>query len=96
MGVRILEKSGAIRFLITLLNHGGSLPITELMYATKINSQTFYARKDEFLEKGIIKMEGKLIEKDGRVVKVTVISLTSAGQKIAKKLAELNKLVENL
>ena len=96
MDIKILEKSGAIRFLITLLDHGGSLPITELMYATKINSQTFYARKDEFLEKGIIKMEGKLIEKDGRVVKVTVISLTSAGQKIAKKLAELNKLMENL
>jgi len=94
MDIKILEKSGAIKFLITLLNHGGSLPITELMYATKINSQTFYARKNDLLKVGLVTQEGKIIKKEERVIKITVISLTSLGKKVAKKLLEIKEIIE--
>lgn len=94
MDIKILEKSGAIRFLAILLSHGGSMPLTELMYTTKINSQTFYARKNELKDIGLITQEGKLVEKDGRVVKMSIISLTPLGKKIAKKLLEIKEIME--
>jgi len=94
MDIRALEKSGAITFLITLLTHGGSLPVTELMYATKLNSQTFYARKNDLLKIGLITQEGKIVDREGRVIKITVISLTPFGKKIAEKLLELKEIIE--
>lgn len=94
MEIRDLEKSGAITFLITLYEHGGSMQVTDLLYTTRINSQTFYARKKDLMNAGFISQEGKIIDRDGKAIKTTIITLTPKGRKVAEKLAEIKKIIE--
>jgi len=92
--VSTLEKASAITFLIFLLQHGGSMPVTRLLHESGIHPTTFYARKRELIEAGLIREEGKIIDREGKVIKTIAIVLTPKGKKVAERLVEIKEIME--
>jgi len=90
-----LEKASSTKFLITLLENNGSLTNSKLLDISKIHSSTFYDRKKDLSDAGLIEIEEKMSKKeDGSVSGPNIwISLTPKGLKIAKKLKEIEEIM---
>ncbi len=60
-----------------------------------MSSSTFYNRKRELKELGLINIDEKPTEKNGILFGKTVyISLTPKGKKVAEKLKEIKEILE--
>jgi len=94
--MNVLEKEKAITILLALYKMKSVATITDIINSLSISSPTFYKRKNELVEAGLIKIEEKPTEKNGKLLGKTVyLSLTPKGKKVAKKLLEIKEIMEN-
>ena len=96
-GIAILEKAGAIRFLIVLYESNKKINATELMKKASSNTTATKARVGELKECGLIEYEIKPTVKNGVVIggsKTKWVWLTPKGKKVAKKLLEIEEIME--
>lgn len=90
------EKRGISAILTSLLNTNSELSVSKLLEATKISNPTFYDRKKELVDAKLIKIKERPTKRKNGVTfgKTVWVSLTPKGKEVAKKLLEINEIME--
>ncbi len=89
-----LEKSGSTKILLTLVEYE-KLTITQLQKRSGVVSNTLYDRLKELEKKKLINREERAIEEPDYIFRrVVFISLTPKGKKVAEKLMEIKRIME--
>ena len=92
-----LEHPGAIEILTTLFEKKEEIYLAQLTENFNGSNTTVKDRLKELIEAGIIKDRyEKKRSKKNRLISYRYIWLTEKGRKIAKKLVEMEKIIEGL
>lgn len=92
----LLERTGISSILFTLLDNG-EMMTTDLMDKVGIGTHTFYDRRDELKDAGLITVQRKATKKKDGVIMTrggVYIKLTPTGKEVARKLQEIENIME--
>lgn len=92
----LYEQTGVSAILFTLLDNGEIIN-KDLLEAADIGGNTYYDRREELKDAGLITVQRKATKKKDGVVMTrggVYIKLTSTGQKVARKLKEIEEILE--
>lgn len=92
----LFERTGVSAILFALLDSGEMIN-KDLLEAADVGGNTYYDRRDELKDAGLITVKRKATKKKDGVIMTrggVYIKLTPTGEKVARKLHEIEEIME--